>query len=169
MTPRGSAVTRVVDYEPGIAGSSTAHPAGTPSTANTSNSTGPRLRTARAAPPCRPAPSAPGYREAGAFVDAALRTILEVIDRRRQPVQLAPLMVAELTEAVLRFTRSTTGRDCAAMLRRVRLQPCGPGGQAFEVAAAYSRKARLHAIACRVERVSTPTGVRWQIVALQIG
>jgi len=54
-------------------------------------------------------------------------------------------------------------------LRRVRVQPVGTDGTAAEVAAIYTRDGRVRAIACRVEQVSTATGLRWQVVALHIG
>ena len=57
----------------------------------------------------------------------------------------------------------------AARLRRIRVQPIGTTGAAAEVAATYTRGRRLHAIACRVQRVDTATGPRWQVVALHIG
>jgi hypothetical protein len=37
------------------------------------------------------------------------------------------------------------------------------------VAAIYTRDERVRAIACRVEQVTTTTGLRWQVVALHIG
>jgi len=56
-----------------------------------------------------------------------------------------------------------------ARLRRVRAQSVAADGSAAEIAASYSRGERVHAIACRVERVRTATGSRWQVVALHLG
>lgn len=102
---------------------------------------------------------------AASFADAALRRILEVIDRRRPLSQLRPLLAVGLAESLL--AGRTTGEP--ARLRRVWAQPIGPEGHAAEVAAHYTRGGRVHAIACRVERVGTPTGPRWQVVALHLG
>lgn len=151
-------VVPVVDYEPAI-GTGPAPPAlPRPPT--------PRLRAV-------PAGAAAGPSEhlaaAAAFADAALRTVLEVIDRRRPPTQLRPLMPPGLADSVLAFTRGGRARDGAAVLRRARVQACDRAERTFEVAATYSRRNRLHAIACRVEWRRTTHGRRWQIVALHIG
>jgi hypothetical protein len=137
----------------------------------------PRVSTPlpRCAAPARPARSTPAgdaavhasaaARAAASFADAALRRILEVIDRRRPLSQLRPLLAVGLAESLL--AGRTTGEP--ARLRRVRAQPIGPEGQAAEVSAHYTRGLRVHAIACRVEQVRTPTGPRWQVVALHLG
>ena len=107
----------------------------------------------------------PSMREAAAFADAALRRVLEVIDRRRPSSQLSGLLAAGLAESVLSANRLTGG---VAVLRRVRLQAVGgpDGFAAAEVFGSYSRGPRMHAIACRIER----TGARrWQVAALHIG
>lgn len=104
---------------------------------------------------------------AAAFADAALRRVLEVIDRRRPPVQLRPILASGLAESLLRVSSRRSGGT--ARLRRVRAQPVTPEGTAAEVAASYTRGERVHAIACRVEQVPTPTGARWQVVALHLG
>jgi hypothetical protein len=54
-----------------------------------------------------------------------------------------------------------------AVLRRVRLQAVGSPDEfaAAEVFGSYSRGRRMHAIACRMEKVAG----RWQVVALHIG
>lgn len=110
-------------------------------------------------------------RQAAVFADAALRRVLEVIDRRRPVAQLRPLLVPSLIDPVWSVSRGTAARDGAAVLRRMRLQPVGHRDDeaAAEVFGSYSRGARMHAIACRVERLATGTGVRWQVVALHIG
>ncbi|OYN75597.1 Rv3235 family protein [Mycolicibacterium sphagni] len=129
------------------------------------------LRPRGGTAPRRPAPvpveTAP-MRAAAGFADAALRRVLEVIDRRRPLAQLRPLLAAGLVDSLLPAVARQEGRG-AAHLRRLRVQPVGTDGSAAEVAATYSRNERTHAIACRVEQIQTPTGVRWQVVALHIG
>lgn len=151
-------VSRIVDYEPPAVGGPPALPPVTD------------LRHRR--PPAPPPPPARSeqtraqVQAAATFADAALRRVLEVIDRRRPLTQLRPLMSAGLVETLLSGTHAADG---VALLRRVRAQPTGPGGGAAEVAAHYTRGQRVHAIACRVEQISTPTGPRWQVVALHVG
>lgn len=107
-------------------------------------------------------------RQAASFADAALRRVLEVLDRRRPVAQLHGLLAAGLVDSVLCANRLTAGHDGAAVLRRLRLQAVGPANRvtAVEVFGSYSRGRRIHAIACRIERVA---GGRWQVVALHIG
>lgn len=103
-------------------------------------------------------------RQAAAFADAALRRVLEVIDRRRPIAQLHGLLTAGLVDSVLSASRHLRTPDGVAVLRRVRLQPVG-GLTAAEVFGSYSRGPRTHAIACRIELCAG----RWQVVALHIG
>ncbi|HNM83893.1 MAG TPA: Rv3235 family protein [Mycobacterium sp.] len=103
-------------------------------------------------------------RSATIFADAALRVILEVIDRRRVPAQLRQLMAPGLIESVAACARAAPVHS--GVLRRVRLQPADAAETAFEVSATYTRGARTHAVACRVESAA---GTAWQIVALHIG
>ncbi len=107
-------------------------------------------------------------RQAATFADAALRRVLEAIDRRRPLAQLNGLLAAGLVDSVLAANRFAGGHDGAAVLRRLRLQPVGAQGRfaAAEVFGSYSRGRRIHAIACRIERAA---GGRWQVVALHIG
>ncbi len=118
--------------------------------------------------------SAP-MRQAAIFADAALRRVLEVIDRRRPAAQLNPLLAPSLVDSVVAVGRSvagqTPGRAGAAVLRRMRLQPAGHRDPeaAAEVFGSYSRGSRIHAIACRVEQVNVASGTRWIVVALHIG
>jgi hypothetical protein len=127
----------------------------------------PRAGAVQRRPTPAPAQAAP-LRAAAGFADAALRRVLEVIDRRRSLAQLKPLLAAGLVDSLLPAIARQEGRG-AAQLRRLRVQPVGTDGSAAEVAAAYSRDGRTHAIACRVEQVPTAAGVRWQVVALHIG
>lgn len=106
-------------------------------------------------------------REAAQFADAVLRRVLEVIDRRRPPAQLRGLLAPGLTESLP--AARVHGGSGAARLRRVRAFPVGRHDDAAEVAASYTRGERVHAIACRVQKISTPAGPRWQLVALHIG
>ncbi len=114
-------------------------------------------------------------RQAAIFADAALRRVLEVIDRRRPAAQLRPMLAPSLVDSVVSVGRAATGlaagRDGAAVLRRMRLQPAGHRDPetAAEVFGSYSRGDRMHAIACRVERVPVGGATRWLVVALHIG
>ena len=108
----------------------------------------------------------PSMRQAAVFADAALRRVLEVIDRRRPLAQLRPLLAPSLVDSVLSVSRALAGREGAAVLRRMRLQPVGHPATAAEVFGCYSRGDRVHAIACRVEQLP---GKRWLVVALDIG
>lgn len=108
------------------------------------------------------------HRQAACFADAALRRVLEAIDHRRPVAQLRGLLAAGLVDSVLCANRFATGHDGAAVLRRLRLQAVGAPDRfaAAEVFGSYSRGRRVHAVACRIERVA---GGRWQVVALHIG
>jgi Family of unknown function (DUF6459) len=108
----------------------------------------------------------PSMRRAAIFADAALRRVLEVIDRRRPLSQLRPLLASGLVDSVLPVGRAAVSSEGAAILRRMRLQPVGHLQTAAEVFGSYSRGDRVHAIACRVEQFS---GNRWLMVALHIG
>ena len=151
-------VSPVVDYEPPAFGSPPALP---PAAA----------RRPHPAPQPQPPPVPVDdgrARAAAAFVDAALRRVLEVIDRRRPLAQLRPLLAAPLVDSLL---SAPGGREPeqAAQLRRVRAQVTRADGTAAEAAAYYTRGRRAHAIACRIETVVTATGPRWQVVALHLG
>lgn len=155
LSHSSSAVRPVIDYEPPAFGGPPVLP---PVTALR-----PRPRTP--APPAE-RPSGPDIRAAAAFADAALRRVLEVIDRRRPLAQLRPLLAAGLVDSLL---AGSARRTDGARLRRVLAQPIRPDGTAAEVAANYARGDRVHAIACRVEQFPTATGPRWQVVALHMG
>jgi hypothetical protein len=176
---RVSLVSPVVEYEPAPVGV----------TACRSTVT---LRR-RAPRPLRPVPHPPVSevappRAAMVFADAALRRVLEVIDRRRPIAQLRPLLAPALIDSVIALTRSTqtggtappkatrTGTGAAATLRRIRLRmvdgedlgaPRIRSNEtlAVEVFGTYSRGPRVRAIAARVEY----SAERWRIVALQLG
>ncbi|EUA06890.1 hypothetical protein I553_0207 [Mycobacterium xenopi 4042] len=82
-----------------------------------------------------------GLRTAADFADAALRRVLEVIDRRRPAAQLRPLLAAGLADSVLARGPGATSRHGAAVLRRLRLQAAGLHNppRAAEVFGTYSR------------------------------
>nr|WP_228768804.1 Rv3235 family protein [Mycolicibacterium malmesburyense] len=124
-----------------------------------------RGRGGRAARLRRPAPTPPEPappRGAVVFADAALRRVLEVIDRRRPLAQLRPLLTPALIESVLAMTRHP--HATVAVLRRVRLRMVDDG-TAAEVFGTYRRGQRIRAIAARIAF----DGQRWRVVALQIG
>ncbi|MET0700207.1 MAG: Rv3235 family protein [Mycobacterium sp.] len=164
-TSHRAAVTRVVDYEPPVVALPLCAPA-RPAPARRPTGRARHLHAVQQAVVDAPSDR---LRAAAAFADAALRSILEVIDRRRPVIQLRPLLAGGLADTVGSFTRAAPARQAAAVLRRVRLQSTDVHERAFEVTATYSRGPRVHAIACRVEQVSTPRGERWQVVALHMG
>ena len=148
-------VSPVVDYEPPAFGG----PPALPPVAAV------QPRRSAAAPAPRPAVEDTRSRAATLFADAALRRVLEVIDRRRPTAQLRPLLAAGLIDSLPAVAGRRHGSP--ARLRRVLARPIG--ATAAEVSASYTRGDRLHAIACRVEQVPTATGPRWQVVALHLG
>jgi hypothetical protein len=116
-------------------------------------------------------------RAAVVFADAALRRVLEVIDRRRPIAQVRPLLAPALIDTVVGLTRSSSaggnvgkkGTGTVATLRRVRLRMVDGAGNdedtVAEVFGTYTRGPRVRAIAARIEL----NAGRWRIVALQIG
>lgn len=104
----------------------------------------------------------PPQTEATQFAELVLRRVLEVIDRRRSPAQLRPLISPQVLDAVLALPPAR--QATAATLRRVRLRTA-PGPGAAEVFATFTRGPRVHAIAAKVELHSG----RWQLTALQVG
>ncbi len=159
--PRPSCVTRpIIDCEPPPVGPVACPP---PALVLRRRST-PHGRFA----PCREQRAEPVPAPVGAFADAALRRVLEVIDRRRPAAQLRGLLAPALLDATVALAR-TPHTDGTAVLRRVGLRraaECGPEGvDAAEVFASYTRGTRVRAIAARIELVAG----RWQVVALQVG
>jgi len=148
-------VTRVADYEPpAVSGPAPIPPGDQPG----------RRSAPRLSPSTTPTGPDPRARAAAVFADAALRRVLEVIDRRRPLAQLSPMLNSGLVDSLRPLM--TARPPGAARLRRVIAQPVG---DCAEIAASYSRGERLHAIACRVEHKVTPAGSRWQVVALHLG
>lgn len=160
--PPSLVVVPVVDYEP-PARSQQTNPVGSP----------PKRAPVRERHLHAVSAASPQRQAAAAFTDAALRSILEVIDQRRPVTQLRPLLVGGLVDTVAALSRAHTDAKAqsraAAVLRRVRLQPADAHDTSFEVAAMYSRGVRVHALACRVELTPTMRGPRWQLVALHLG
>lgn len=110
----------------------------------------------------RPAPRDPlPPRAAMVFADAALRRVLEVVDRRRPIAQLRPLVAPALIDTVTTLTRAP--HTAAATLRRVRVRMVD--GETAEMFGTYARGPRQLAIAGRIELHRD----RWRIVALQLG
>ncbi|MEH3136217.1 MAG: Rv3235 family protein [Mycolicibacterium neoaurum] len=128
----------------------------------------PRRRTPRQLSPPAITGEPPAPTAAAVFTDAALRRVLEVLDRRRPTTQLRGLLTPALIDAVGSLARSPQAGP-TAILRRIRLRSIVEGTAtavtAAEVFATYTRGPRVRAIAARVEIVAG----RWQLVALQIG
>ena len=165
------AVTPVVEYEPERQSAPRNIPQCRPSSHATLRRAGlaprrPYTGRPSGQPEATAAVLSPSMRQAATFADAALRRVLEVIDRRRPLAQLRPLLAPSLVDSVLSIGRTPARREGAAVLRRMRLQPVGHPATAAEVFGCYSRGDRIHAIACRVEQMP---GKRWLVVALHIG
>jgi hypothetical protein len=172
----GAFTAPVVDYEPppfdlavapapqlDVAGRAAPCPTPTPAALHRSPRR-PLRPVERASSDVAPPPAA------AAFADAALRRVLEVIDRRRPIAQLRPMLTPPLLDMVFTLTRSA-GPAKAAVLRRVRLRTAAVDEcqsrqpMAAEVFATYSRGQRVRAIAGRIE----VNEGRWRLVALQVG
>jgi hypothetical protein len=103
-------------------------------------------------------------RAAVVFADAALRHLLEVVDRRRPIAQLRPLVAPALVDTVIGLSREP--HTAAATLRRVRLRMVdGDDANQAEVFGSYTRGPRVLAVAARIELHRD----RWRIVAIQLG
>lgn len=158
----GALTSPVVDYEPppfDIAGQP---PCPAPVPAALHRAPKPSRPVERATPHVVAPPPA-----AARFADAALRRVLEVIDRRRPIAQLRPLLTPPVLDMVFTMSR-TAGDEKAAVLRRVRLRTVAVDERqpiAAEVFATYTRGGRVRAIAGRIEASEG----RWRMVALQVG
>ncbi|MFZ1164977.1 MAG: Rv3235 family protein [Mycobacterium sp.] len=160
------AVTPVVDYEPPARDVRQCQPPSPTALRKRNTHVPQRHSEQRPAPPA--APVSEPMRQAARFADAALKRVLEVIDRRRPIAQLNGLLAAGLVDSVMSANRLAGTDGGVAVLRRVRLQTVGDrdGFTAAEVFGSYSRGPRMHAIACRIQQ---RTAGRWQVVALHIG
>ena len=94
------------------------------------------------------------------FADAALRRVLEVVDRRRPIAQLRPLVTPALIDTVTALTRAP--HTAAATLRRVRVRMVDC--ESAEVFGTYTRGPRTLAVAARIELHRD----RWRIAAFQL-
>ena len=150
---RTSFTSPVIDYEPAPepVPAAPAVPAAVAGRATPPHS----ARAAPAAGRHRAVREAPPPRAVVVFADAALRRVLEVIDRRRPIAQLRPLLAPALIDTVVARSPRAAGRDGAAVLRRVRLRTAAHdedgSPSAAEVFATYTRGRRVRAIAARVE------------------
>lgn len=170
--PQCAAIAPVTDYEPpAYAAPRTANP-------HARHASTPRSHPApRRCPPPRVRETSPTQLHSVAlFADAALRRVLEVVDQRRPPAHLRPLLAAGLTESLLALRPvSVTGPPRPATLQRVGIQPVGGRAPvtAVEVFGTYRRGERTHALACRIESMPEMarrgTATPWQIVALHLG
>ncbi|MBY0289391.1 MAG: hypothetical protein K2X52_19995 [Mycobacteriaceae bacterium] len=164
-TPGAPLVSPVVDYEP--------QPVGLAACRST-----PVLhrRVPRSSSPARHRAAvreADPPRTAVVFADAALRKVLEVIDRRRPVAQLRPLVAPALIDTVIELSRSShrpngrrRGVRTVARLHRIRLRMVdGTDGTEAEVFGTFTNGPRVRALAARIELHRD----RWRIVALQIG
>ena len=122
-----SLTTPIIDCEPPPVGIAACPP---PSSAALHRRT---TRSVRSVPHTVPRDPLPP-RAAVAFADAALRRVLEVVDRRRPIAQLRPLVAPALIDTVTALTRAP--HTAAGMLRRVRVRMVD--GEAAEVFATYS-------------------------------
>ncbi|MBB4853276.1 hypothetical protein HNP40_000642 [Mycobacteroides chelonae] len=151
-------VTRVADYEPAPVLASLPAACHVPRPA--------RLHQSRA----RPAgierqahlrePSPPP--QAVAFADAAMRRVLEAMDRRRPIAQLRPLLDDGPLSAVM-ARASRTPATTAARLSKIRVRRCGDA--AAEIFGTFQRGGRVKAFAGRIQSVKG----NWLVVALQLG
>lgn len=162
-------VSPVVDYEPPPVGMAVCRATPTLRRRTARTSSIPAERSSRRAAAREPAPP----RTAVTFADAAVRRVLEVIDRRRPVAQLRPLLAPTLIDTVIELSRSShagAGRSqnvrTAARLCRLRLRMVdGAEGAQAEVFGTYTSGPRVRALAARIEL----DGERWRIVALQVG
>jgi hypothetical protein len=160
----GALTAPVVDYEP-----PPVDPAAAPCPTPTRSALHRRPPRRALRLPDRPATVAVPA-SAAKFADAALRRVLEVVDRRRPIAQLRPMLAPPMLDMVFALTRGA-GPNKAAVLQRVRLRAAAVDehepaqASAAEVFATYSRGERVRAIAARVEL----SDGRWRVVALQIG
>ena len=158
LSPQGWVTAPVIDCEP-VPQPISVSPCPTPSAIALHRRTPRPRRTPRVR-------EAPPPRSAVVFAEAALRSVIEVIDRRRPIAQLRPLMTPFLIDCVIAC--ASAPRTGSATLRRVRVRPVDTGGaevDAAEVFATFARGGRVHAVAGRIERHRES----WRLVALQIG
>ena len=155
----GAFTAPVVDYEPPPIGVAAAPPldvagVSVPRRRRLPRCTGHRGGCCGPSSGCRAEVAPPPA--AATFADAALRRVLEVIDRRRPIAQLRPMLTPPLLDMVFALARTAGTRQgggaaasAAAHRRRRRARPHEPS--AAEVFATYTRGPRVRAIAGRIE------------------
>ncbi|PTR31650.1 hypothetical protein C8K36_101682 [Rhodococcus sp. OK519] len=137
----------------------------------------PRSGTARRSPhdgrsprPSRPLSSAEttDSPELRRFAEHALRLTLEVLDGRRTPAQLRPLLTPSVRDLVPALVRSAPGsrRLGSATLTRVHVRAVHT--DAAEVFGTYNRGGRVFAVAARIERGKGAHPAGWAITSLRI-
>lgn len=109
----------------------------------------------------------PPPRAAAVFADAAVRRVLEVLDRRRPAAALRPLLTPPILDTVMTIGRRKPAHDTAVLRRlRVRAAESVDGeATAAEVFGTFTRGTRVHAFAGRIEVLDG----RWRVVALHLG
>jgi hypothetical protein len=147
-----SLTTPIIDCEPPPVGI-TACPPPSPAALH-------RRTTRHSRPVPRPPRDPLPPRAAMLFADAALRRVLEVVDRRRPIAQLRPLVTPALIDTVTALTRAP--HSAAATLRRVRVRMVD--SESAEVFGTYTRGPRTLAVAARIELHRD----RWRIAAFQL-
>lgn len=163
-----TAVAPMIDYEPPARAVAHRRAPGRSASVRRRRARPPAPRPPGAARPALP----PALQSAAAFADAALRRVLEVIDRRRPISQLRPLLTPELAASVLSARpASESGAMSMAVLQRVRVQVVAGGDPptAVEAFGTYRRGRRVHALACRIERMAGDVEPGWRVSALHIG
>ena len=151
----GRSTSPVVDYEPPPVGGHAP-----PARADAGRAAPTHAAPAAAGPPAVHLSEPPPPRAAAVFADAALRRVLEVIDRRRPVAQLRPLLAPALIDTVIALSRiarrrrrqcapsrSCAGCDCA--------WSTAPKDDSAEVFGTYTRGPRVRALAARIELIET--------------
>src|SRR6201998_554258 len=110
------AVMPVVDYEPPARDVRHCRPP-RPTALRRPNTFVQQRHSSRQPPPGGPTTVSAPRRQAAGFADAALRRVLEVIDRRRPVAQLHGLLAAGLVDSVLCAPRFETGGEGGGVLR----------------------------------------------------
>lgn len=151
-------VTRVADYEPAPVLASLPPACQTPRPARLHQS---RTRPAGIERQTHLREQSPPP-QAVAFADAAMRRVLEVMDRRRPAAQLRPLLTDGPLSAVMARS-SRTPATTAARLSKIRVRRCAE--DAAEIFGTFERGGHVRAFAGRIQSVRGS----WLVVALQLG
>jgi hypothetical protein len=103
------------------------------------------------------------HRTAREFAERTLRLTLEVLDHRRAPTQLRPMVDPGIFDVIRTLASATPPGREGARLQRVHLQL--PDGYTAEVFGTYVRGPRVLALAAQL--TLRPQG--WRVSALHIG